>query len=119
MNRRLVALAGAAALALVTGGCGSSSSGGKAGGETLTVYVSAPLHGEREAAGRAIVDGAKLALADAGGRVGDLKVKAVYLDDTRDGRWSLAQTAANARSAAEDVTSIGYIGDLDSGATRA
>ena len=46
-------------------------------------------------------------------------MRAVYLDDTRDGRWSLARTAANARSAAEDVTAIGYIGDLDSGATRA
>jgi branched-chain amino acid transport system substrate-binding protein len=119
VNRRLAAIAGAAALALVAGGCGGSSGGGKAGGETLTVYVSAPLHGDREAAGRAIVDGARLALADAGGRVGDLKVRAVYLDDTRDGRWSLARTAANARSAAEDVTAIGYIGDLDSGATRA
>ncbi|MEK6250576.1 MAG: branched-chain amino acid ABC transporter substrate-binding protein [Actinomycetota bacterium] len=119
MNRRLAAIAGAAALALVAGGCAGSSGGGKAAGETLTVYVSAPLHGGRESAGRAIVDGARLALADAGGRVGDLKVRAVYLDDTRDGRWSLARTAANARSAAEDVTAIGYIGDLDSGATRA
>jgi branched-chain amino acid transport system substrate-binding protein len=118
VSRCLAAIAGAAALALVAGGCGGSSGGGTTGGETLTVYVSAPLHGDREAAGRAIVNGARLALADAGGRVGDLKVRAVYLDDTRDGRWSLARTAANARSAAEDVTAIGYIGDLDSGATR-
>jgi branched-chain amino acid transport system substrate-binding protein len=103
----------------MAGGCGGGSDGGKAGGETLTVYVSAPLHGAREAAGQAIVNGARLALADAGGRIGSLKVRAVYLDDTIDGRWSLARTAANARSAAEDVTAIGYIGDLDSGATRA
>jgi len=119
VNRRLAAIAGAAALALVAGGCGGSSDGGKAGGETLTVYVSAPLHGDREAAGQAIVNGARLALADAGGRIGGLKLRAVYLDDTIDGRWSLARTAANGRSAAEDVTAIGYIGDLDSGATRA
>jgi branched-chain amino acid transport system substrate-binding protein len=103
VNRRLAAIAGAAALALVAGGCGGSN-GGKAGDVALTVYVSAPLHGDREAAGRAIVDGARLALADTGGRVGDLKLRAVYLDDTRDGRWSLARSGANARSAAEDVT---------------
>ena len=119
MSRRLAAIAGAAALALVAGGCGGSSDGGKSGDETLTVYVSAPLHGDREAAGQAIVDGARLALADADGRIGRMKVRAVYLDDTSDGRWSLSRTAANARSAAEDVTAIGYIGDLDSGATRA
>lgn len=119
MSRRLAAIAGAAALALVAGGCGGSGDGGKGGGETLSIYVSAPLHGAREAAGQAIVNGARLALADAGGRIGSLKVRAVYLDDTIDGRWSLARTAANARSAAEDVTAIGYIGDLDSGATRA
>jgi branched-chain amino acid transport system substrate-binding protein len=46
-------------------------------------------------------------------------VRAVYLDDTSDGRWSLARSAGNARRAAEDVTAIGYLGDLDSGATRA
>jgi branched-chain amino acid transport system substrate-binding protein len=40
------------------------------------------------------------------------------MDDARDGHWSLARSGANARRAAEDSTAIGYIGDLDSGATR-
>jgi branched-chain amino acid transport system substrate-binding protein len=116
--RRLAAAATLAVLAFAGAGCGGGSGGGS-GPKTLTVYVSVPLTGSREAAGRAVVNGARLALADAGGRIGSLKVRAVYLDDTSDGRWSLARTAANARSAAEDVTAIGYIGDLDSGATRA
>jgi branched-chain amino acid transport system substrate-binding protein len=118
--RRLAAIATVAALALAAPGClGGADTGGAGGPETLTVYVSAPLHGARAVEGGAVVDGARLALADTAGRVGDLKVRAVYLDDTQGGDWSLAGSAANARRAAEDSTAIGYIGDLDSGATRA
>jgi branched-chain amino acid transport system substrate-binding protein len=97
-------------------GCGG---GGSNGPVTLTVYVSAPLHGERQAEGQAIVNGAKLALSGEGGRVGALRIRAVYFDDTGGGpRWSPAAAAANARRAAEDSSAIGFIGDLDSGATR-
>ena len=118
MRRRAAAIVSVAALALAFGGCGDGGSG-NVRGETLTVYVSAPLHGERALEGRGVVEGARLALAEAGGSVGSLRVRAVYLDDTSDGRWSLARSAANARQAAEDATAIGFIGDLDSGATRA
>lgn len=106
-----------AALAIALGGCGGGDGGGTEA-EKLTVYVSAPLSGERAREGRAIANGARLALADARGRAGDFAVEAVYLDDAEGGRWSLARTAANARRAAEDASAIGYIGDLDSGATR-
>jgi branched-chain amino acid transport system substrate-binding protein len=99
-------------------GCGGGG-GGSNGPVTLTVYVSVPLHGERQAEGRAIVNGAKLALAEQDGKVGDLRIRAVYLDDTAGGpRWSPAAAAADARRAAEDSSAIGYIGELDSGATR-
>jgi len=110
-----VALGAIAALAAVGGGCGGGAAGGPV---TLSVYVSAPLQGERAAAGTAIENGARLALADAGGRVGGLRVHGIYLDDTAGGRWSMARTAANARRAAQDTRTIGYIGELDSGATR-
>lgn len=108
------ALVGVALCAL--GGCGSESSSGT---EVLSVYVSLPLHGERAAEGAAIEDGAKLALSEAGGRAGGVRVRAVYLDDTGGGRrWDPVATAANARRAAEDTSSIAFIGDLDDGATR-
>lgn len=115
MKPRCVALAGIA-LALAVGGCGG---GGDAGPATLSVYVSAPQQGPRAAAGEAVADGARLALADAGGRVGKLRVRGVYLDDSGPGGWTIARAAANARRAAEDSSSIGFLGDLDSGATRA
>jgi branched-chain amino acid transport system substrate-binding protein len=115
VRRRLAVVAGVATLALPGAGCADD---GGLGGETLTVYVSGPLQGPRAAEGRAVAEGAELALADAGGRIGPLRVRAIYLDDSENGGWSLARSASNARRAAEDTTAIGYIGDLDSGATR-
>ncbi|MGH2980517.1 MAG: branched-chain amino acid ABC transporter substrate-binding protein [Solirubrobacterales bacterium] len=118
MNRRRAALAGLAALVLGVGGCAGDDGEGRAGGGSLSVYVSVPLDGARGAEGRGIADGARLALAEARGRAGGIRVRAVYMDDTVGGRWSLARTAENARRAVEDSSAIGYIGDLDSGATR-
>jgi branched-chain amino acid transport system substrate-binding protein len=89
---------------------------------TLTVYVSAPLRGESGEEGRAIVDGAKLALADAGGEAGGIDVEAIYMDDTSgdgdDARWDPVVVADNARRATQDSSAIAYIGEFESGATR-
>lgn len=110
-----------AALIAALGGCFSSGSGIQAG-ERVDVYVSMPLHGSEAAEGRDIVDGARLALADAGGKVGELAVRARYLDDTsgrgQEASWSAAVAAENARRASQDSAAIAYIGDFDSGATR-
>jgi branched-chain amino acid transport system substrate-binding protein len=110
------------ALALAVSGCGTPGSGIQAG-ERATVYVSMPLRGPGAVEGRDVVRGARLALADARGRVGELEVRAIYLDDTAgrgsQARWSQAAAAANARTATEDSTAIAYLGDFDSGATRA
>ncbi len=119
-SRRLAALAAVFAMALAVGGCGSAeNANNETRTRTLSVYVSVPLAGQDAAAGRAVVNGAKLALAQASGTVGDLEVRALYLDDTGGGaRWSPVVTADNARRAAEDTSAIAYIGELSSGATR-
>ncbi len=105
---------------LLVSGCATNS--GIQSGEHVTVYVSMPLRGPEASEGGDAADGAKLALADADGKVGGLAVRAVYLDDTAghgDGaRWSPAAAAANARQATEDTTAIAFLGDFDSGATR-
>jgi branched-chain amino acid transport system substrate-binding protein len=110
------------ALAMAGTGCATPGSGIQAG-EHVTVYVSMPLRGPEAVEGRDVVRAAKLALADAQGRAGELAVRAVYLDDTGGrgarARWSQAVAAANARDAAEDSSAIAYLGDFDSGATRA
>ena len=103
-------------------GCEGPGSGIQRG-ERVTVYVSMPLRGPDGAEGRDVVRAAKLALADARRKVGELRVRAVYLDDTGGrgarARWSQAVAAANARDAAEDSSAIAYLGDFHSGATRA
>lgn len=108
--------------ALVLASCGAETS---SPGEDskLTVYVSLPLHGPSAADGRDAADGAELALADAGAEAGGYAVEARLLDDTegRDGgaRWTPAAAAANAREASEDSTAIAFVGEFESGATRA
>ena len=92
--RMRAALAGAAALLLAVPGCADERSIEEGNG-TLTVYVSAPLDGPRAADGRAIADGARLALLRAGGEAGAHRIRAVFLDDTGGGEsWSLVAAAA-------------------------
>jgi ABC-type branched-subunit amino acid transport system substrate-binding protein len=106
-------------LAALAAGC---SSGGLESGAHVTVYVSVPLRGADAAGGREVLRGARSALAQADGRAGGLKVRAVYLDDARGrgrgARWTLPAVAANARRATEDSTAVAYIGELDQRASR-
>jgi branched-chain amino acid transport system substrate-binding protein len=118
MHPRLAApiLLAAALLALV--GCTAGAGPSRVQGETLTVYAGLPLHGPSASRGQAIENGIKLALAEAGGRAGERRVEAVYIDDTDGKGWTQAAAAEAARRASQDITAIGYIGDLESGATR-
>jgi branched-chain amino acid transport system substrate-binding protein len=113
----LAALAVAPALT----GCGGVASAPAASGvgKQLTIYSSLPLQGPSGAISAQIVAGEKLALADAKGRVGSLTVSYVSLDDSNPttGEWDPGVTAANAKAAAQDPTTIAYLGDYNSGAT--
>ena len=115
----LVALA--AAVALGVSGCGgvTVSDVAEATDGQLTVYSSLPLQGPSAAASEQIVDGEKLALAEAGGRAGRFKIEYVSLDDSSaaSGQWNPGITATNAKTAAQDTSTIAYLGDHDSGAT--
>ena len=110
-----------AALALLTGGCGgvSVSTAEPVQGHNLTIYSSLPLNGPDAAASAQIVNGEKLALADAGGQVGRFRISYYSLDDSSpvSGHWEPGLTAANAKLAAQDNDAIAYLGDNDSGAT--
>ena len=105
---------------LALAGCTAGTAIGP--GSTVDVYVSMPLRGPAGADGRDVEDGVRMALADAGGKVGSLAVHAVYMDDTSGGGpgafWSAAQVGRNARRATEDSAAIAYVGDFASGATR-
>lgn len=118
MRARWLCLA-AVALAPLAGGCGGVGTSGAAGGNDLTVYTSLPFQGPSSAVAKQILGGEKLALSDAGGRVGRFRVNFYALDDSlpKTGEWDPGVTASNATAAAQDNTTIAYIGDLDSGAT--
>lgn len=108
--------------ALALSGC-AADSGEVTDDAVLRVYVSLPLSGPSAVDGQDAADGAELALADAGGDAGGLTVEAIVLDDTEgagaSARWTPSRAAANAREATSDSGAIAYLGEFESGATRA
>lgn len=100
------------------GGVGASPAAETVGAQ-LTIYSGLPLQGPAAPSSKQIVGGEKLALADAGGRVGRFTVSYVSLDDSgaKTGEWDPDVTSANAKAVAQDPTTIAYIGDFNSGAT--
>jgi branched-chain amino acid transport system substrate-binding protein len=120
----VVAALGAVALgagALAVSGCGGVGVSGasSAVGNQLTVYSSLPLQGPSGPSSQQIVGGEKLALGEIGGRIGPFKISYLSMDDsnTTTGEWNPGVTATNAKTAAEDTTTIAYLGDYNSGAT--
>ncbi len=102
--------------------CGSDSpdkATDSGGGKQLTIYSSLPLQGAARVQSEATVKGARLALEQAGGKAGAYKIAFRSLDDStaQAAGWEPNATSANARKAAQDKSTIGYIGEFNSGAT--
>jgi branched-chain amino acid transport system substrate-binding protein len=125
--RRTSAIAALAAIALAAVGCSSgtgssspSSGSSSGGGKTIDIYSSLPLQGASTAQTNPMVNGIKLALAQAGGKAGQWTVNYQSLDDSTAaaGKWDPGQTAANARKAATDSKAVYYIGEFNSGASE-
>jgi branched-chain amino acid transport system substrate-binding protein len=111
-----------AALAVAAGalaGCGSVVSASETTGNQLTVYSSLPLEGPSAEIARQIEGGEKLALAQAGGHVGAFRVSYVSLDDVNPltGKTSPGESSTAAKQAAQDTSTIAYLGDYGSQAT--
>jgi branched-chain amino acid transport system substrate-binding protein len=121
--RNPAALAGLLLAAVAMGGClgrqDNHEESTRISGGTVTVYTSLPRHGVSRAAGAAVAAGQRLALADADGRAGGLRVRLVELDSTEPGHrlWDPGLVNANAERAADDDTTIAYLGELDYGAS--
>lgn len=113
----LVAIGVAVGLAACGGGSSSSSGGSGGSSKTADIYSSLPEQGASKAQISDMVKGIRLALAQAGGKAGDVKINYTPLDDSTAaaGAWDPAQVANNARKAAQDSKSIGYIGEFNSG----
>jgi branched-chain amino acid transport system substrate-binding protein len=113
------------ALAFGVAACGSSkdkgSSGGSAsaGSTSLTIYSSLPLQGDSRPQSESVVNGEKLALQEHGGKVGKFTIKYVSLDDSTAaaGKWEPGAVSSDARKAAQDKSTIAYLGEFNSGAS--
>ena len=116
---RTTALLALGAISLALGGCvgDGEPESTRVGGSTVTVYSSLPRHGVSAPAAAAVAAGEQLALDEAGGRVAGKRVRLVQLDATEpdDLIWDPALVSANADRAADDSTTIAYIGELDYG----
>ena len=102
-------------------GCGGDDrrSAVESGPDTLTIYSSLPLQGPDRERARDMVNAIKLALQEAGGKVGPFTITYVSLDAAKPGAgtWTGDKVLDNARLAVRDLNSIAYIGERDSAAT--
>src|SRR5256714_9995750 len=114
----LIALA--VGVAACGGGGGGGGSSSKISGTSLTIYASVPLQGASGSQGKAIENGAGLALDQVGGKVGKYTVKYVRLDDSlaSTGAADEGKAAQNARQAVSNKNTIGYLGEYKSGISK-
>ena len=126
--RRTTAIAALAVIALTAAGCSSSGSSSttsgagssSGGGGTVDFYSSLPMQGASSAQTIPLVNGIKLALAQANNKAGQWTVNYQVLDDSTAaaGKWDPGQTAANARKVASDSKAVYYMGEFNSGASQ-
>ena len=120
-------------LALVTfGACGGSTpapSGATtpapppaAAGDARVIKVvsSLPRTGSAKAQTDTMVDGIKMAIDEAGSKVGEFTIKYEDLDDATaaEGKWTAERETANADQAIKDPDVMAYIGTYNSGAAK-
>jgi branched-chain amino acid transport system substrate-binding protein len=108
-------------LLLIFAGClgDASDEPARVKGDTANVYLSVPRHGVAAPEGRAVQAGARLALADAGGRAGGLDIRLRRLSSTEPGEtvWDPDVVNSNAEQAVEDPRAIAYLGEIGLGAS--
>jgi branched-chain amino acid transport system substrate-binding protein len=104
------------AAGVAASGAGAGPEGhAKITGTSLTIYSSLPEHGPARWQTRAIENGIRMALAERDRKVGGYTVRYKPLDDSRHSIADVGAGARNARRAASNKRTIGYIGEYNSG----
>ena len=120
LRAAIVCVLGVLVLAAGLASCGSEKeSAVPNGSDTLTIYSSLPLQGSDRERARDMVNAIKLALQEAGGKVGPFTITYVPLDSaTPEARtWTAEKVLDNARKVVRDINAVAYIGESDSAAT--
>ena len=126
---KLAAASLSVALALGVAACGGDDPGGDGAhrrrltarpARSLTIYSSLPLQGASRVQSEATVNGAKLALEQAGGKAGPHTITYEPLDDStaQAASWTPEAESANALKASQNESTAVYIGTLNSGAAK-
>lgn len=102
-----------------SGGSTGSSTSASSGGSSVTIYSSLPLQGDSRPQSVSVNNGEQMALDAAGGKAGTYTVNFKKLDDATAaaGKWDPGATSGDARKAAQDKSTIAYLGEFNSGAT--
>ena len=102
-----------------SGSGGSSTSSSDSGSSNLTIYSSLPLQGDSRPQSVSVNNGEQLALEKAGNKAGKFTISYKKLDDATAaaGKWDPGATSSDARKAAQDKTTIAYLGEFNSGAS--
>jgi branched-chain amino acid transport system substrate-binding protein len=103
-----------AALLSTAVGCGSSTN------NTIKIVSSLPRTGSAQGQTDTMVNGIKMALDEAGYKVGDFTIRYEDMDDATAiaGQATADQESANARKAANDKSVMAYIGPYNSGIAK-
>ncbi len=98
----------------------SGSANGANCSKTVKIVSSLPRTGSANAQTTTLVNGIRLAIDDAGGKVGDFKIAYEDWDDAsaRKGDWDPEVEAANADKAVKDADVLFYVGTYNSGAAK-
>jgi branched-chain amino acid transport system substrate-binding protein len=115
-------LAAEALLALLVGlvGCGTRGNSTAEPTKVIKIVSSFPRTGSARAQTDTIVNGIKLALEEAGHKVGDFTIEYEDMDDATAaaGQWTAEAETANANRAVKDPDVMVYIGTYNSGAAK-
>jgi branched-chain amino acid transport system substrate-binding protein len=107
------------AAALATG-CGTTEpTHTTTASDDLTVYTALPMRGAQAPRSRDVIDGERLALILADGKIGPYTIKLRSLDDStpKKAGWDPEATLEAVKLAVQDPSTIAFVGDLDAGAT--
>jgi len=88
--------------------------------DSIKIVSSLPRTGSANAQTTSMVNGIKMAIAEVGGKIGDMELAYEDWDDAspQRGNWDPAVEAQNADKAKADATVVAYIGTYNSGAAK-
>jgi branched-chain amino acid transport system substrate-binding protein len=110
----VAALVIAASAAFAAGSAGAPAAPG-----TLRIYSSLPLQGSNRPSTLDVLAGERMALEEDGGVAAGHPIEFISLDDATHaaGKWAVGKTLRNAERAAQDPSTIAYLGEYNSGAS--